>query len=167
MKTVTVVLLVAGFASGWVAMDLIRAEFKSGAQQQEDRIVNAVDKKLEEKLEDVYEAVALNNVTQNNILDNHGRLLHYIAGHNSGKFILYCPECGLLEQLAIRKHKIDDRIVELSEFIQKNPEDSTVPEKTKEIQELTQEANLATQKIFVADERAKELSKLMTNVKSE
>lgn len=150
------------FAAGWITTDLVRIEFNRQSKAQEERIVKAIH----DEVEGVYEAVALNNVTQSNILDHHGRMLHYIAGHNSNKFVKFCPECGLLEQLAIRRKKIDDRIVELSEKIAKNPEASNESEK-KELNELTLEANLAAQKIFSADERAKELSKLMNNVKSD
>lgn len=163
MKTwMVMVVTLLGFTTGWIVTDLVRSEFKRAFKEQEERIVKAV----QTEVDGVYEAVALNNVTQGNILDHHGRMLHYIAGHNSNKFVKFCPECGLLEQLAIRKKKIDDRIFELSEKIAKNPEASNESEK-KELNELTLEANLATQKIFSADERAKDLSKLMNNVKSD
>ena len=153
-------LTLLGFTLGWIATDLVRYEFKRTLKEQEERIVKAV----KTECDGVYEAVALNNVTQGNILDHHVRMLHYIAGHNSNKFVIFCPECGLLEQLGIRRKKIDNRIVELSDKIAKK----TATESDKnELQELALEVSLVTQKIFSADERAKELSKLVKNVKPE
>ena len=131
-------------------------------QKNEDKFLAKIDAKIEE----VNKNIDLNNITQNNILDHHGRLLHYISGHNSSKFVFFCPECALLKELNIRVNKIDDRIHELSEFLALHPEDPTFAEKQKEIIALTEESVLANQKIFSADERAKELSKIITNMRA-
>lgn len=146
-----VILLILGV----ITVALIVFQYKVGIKYQSDL------SEIKEEIDEIYELIALNNMTQGNILTNHGRLLHYIAGHQSSQFVNFCPECGLLEQLQIRAAKIDNKITELSEFVGTNPNDPTSAEKIKEIESLQREATLATQKIFSADEQAKELSKLI------
>lgn len=159
MSRVTIIavgILVAGisFTAGCTTA-LFRQQIKQEVQDQKDIA------EIKEEIESIYEVVALNNETQGNILSHHGRLLHYISGHQSNNFVKFCPECGLLEQLAIRRLNIDKRVVEISEFLIKNPDDPTAADKKKELEELNNEDKLATQKIYSADERAKELSKLI------
>lgn len=159
MKASVVIPMIVGGVLGWIAGDIIIAKMRNDVARQQtlESRLEAIEKSFDE----IDEAIALNNVTQENILDYHGRLLHYLSGHSSNDFVRGCPECGLLEQLTIRKRKIDDRVRELSEFISENPDDPTVEAKKAEIAELDAELVVATQKIFSADEQAKKLSKLV------
>lgn len=149
MKSFLLVLLATfSFAVGWEASDLFRLR----GQQLETK----------KDIDGIYEAITLNNKTQSVMLTHHGRLLHYISGHQPhNEFVKGCPECGLIEQLEIRRTRIYDRTIELAEFIVNNPNDSTIADKQKELEELNEEDKLATQKLFSADKRAKELSNLI------
>lgn len=107
------------------------------------------------EIENIYKLIEANNATQGSILGTQGRLLHYLAGHQS--FHKGCPECGLIEQLEIRRKEIDDRSADLSAFIDANPNDPSVADKKKEINDLAIEANEATRRIFHSQQRAKEI----------
>lgn len=120
-------------------------------------LADAVQKqeKVNADVQEIFKLISANNSTQGVILGHQGRLLHYLAGHDS--FHKFCPECGLIEQLELRRKEIDDRSAELSAFIEANPNDPSIADKKKEITDLAIEANEATRRIFHSQQRAKEI----------
>lgn len=123
--------------------------------------------KFQEDIDAIYELIAANNNTQHVILDNQGRLMHYIAGHDFEHFVNGCPECGLLEQLSIRKQELYDEITELTEFVMKHPDDASAADKTKLLNELQIESSFVTRYIASSQDRAKQLGKIMMKRLSE
>jgi hypothetical protein len=156
------VIMVLAFAAGWFTTDLVR-----DAIQRENRIEQALadvqktNLDVEDGIDEIYRLIASNNSTQSNILDHHGRLLHYVAGHDFRNFVHGCPECGLLEQLNKRKSELSDRIQELSEWLEKNKEDPKFEDKKAKLIGLHVELNLVSGHIYNADDRAKKIGELM------
>lgn len=126
--------------------------------------IELIDKKvdkIQEEINAIYGLIEGGNSTKFTIMDTEMRIFHYISGHDFRHPIDHCPECGLLEQLSIRKKEVNDEIVALSEYVVNHPDDPYNVEKNKKINELTIEANYVTRYILGSSDRAKELGKLM------
>ena len=112
---------------------------------------------LRKDLDAIYELIAMNNNTQFMILDTEHRIMHYIAGHDH--FVQGCPECGLIEQITVYRDKLNEETIKLNDFIVANPNDATVPDKVKRINEISGELDYATQKVLRSKDRSKVLMK--------
>ena len=116
--------------------------------------------KVDAELKKIDVNIAHSNNTVYAVMDAQERIMHYIAGHTSDHTAIYCPECGMIEQLVMRQAQIYDQTYQLSEFIAENANHETVPEKNKKLTELTHESANIAKFLFNADETAKRLQKL-------
>lgn len=154
-KFASVVVFCLMFMVGWMTMDLVRDAFRREVKN--EKLLSEVHDDIEE----IYKLISLNNMTQGNILDHHGRLLHYVAGHDFRHFVQGCPECGLLDELNLRKSKLSDEIHDLAEWLENNKQDPKFEEKKAKLIGLSEELNLVTGHIYNADDRAKKIGELM------
>ena len=126
-----------------------------------DKIGDKIDKKNEE-IDAIYGLIESGNNTKFTIMDTQFRIYHYIGGHDiRDHFVQGCPECGLIEQLSIRKKEINDEIVQLSEYVANHLDDPHNAEKNQKINELTIESTHVVKYIMGSQDRAKELGKIM------
>lgn len=128
----------------------------------EENSSNSEDTDLKEELSAIYEAIALNNKTQENILDHHARILHYMSGHTHLETHKACPECALLFKIQIRRNEIEDERRELAEYIATHPNDPKNEEKARKEKELSIEEDKIENYIFRADEQAAKVSDAVT-----
>lgn len=116
--------------------------------------------KMDVELKKVDQNIANTNNTVYAVMDAQERIMHYIAGHTSNHAEIYCPECGMIQQLVMRQAQIYDQTCNLSEFIQENPTHETVSDKNKKLTELNHESGNIAKFLFNADETSKRLQRL-------
>lgn len=154
-KFASVVVFCLMFIVGWMTMDLVRDAFRREVKNEKSL------SEIHEDIEEIYKLISANNSTQGNILDHHGRLLHYVAGHDFRHFVQGCPECGLLDELNRRKSELSDTIHDLAEWLENNKQDPKFEDMKAKLIGLSEELNLVSKHIYNADDRAKKIGELM------
>ena len=168
MKVFHFILMVLAFSvvgiAVIVAVPAVEPVVKVEEVKQDVDLQKLYDKiaKTHEEIDAIYELISAGNSTKFAIMDTERRIFHYIAGHDIRKhFENGCPECGLIEQLSVRKKELYDEITALNDYVVEHPDDPNNAEKNKKINELTIEENYVTRYIMGSQDRAKELGKLM------
>lgn len=124
------------------------------------QVITSCMAKMDVELKKVDQNIANSNNTVYAVMDAQERIMHYIAGHNSEHAEIYCPECGMIQQLVMRQGQIYDQTCILSEFVHENPHHETVPDKNKKLTELNHESANIAKFLFNADETSKRLQRL-------
>lgn len=154
-KFFSVVVFCLMFSIGWMTMDLVREAFNREAKSQKSI------SEIQSDIEEIYKLISANNTTQGNILDHHGRLLHYVAGHDFRHFVQGCPECGLLDQLNQRKFELSEQVHDMAEWLENNKQDPKFEETKAKLIGLNEELNLITGHIYNSNDRAKKIGEMM------
>ena len=112
---------------------------------------------LSQELDEIYRSIAATNASISNLIRIQTQMSHYMMGHDFRHPIQFCPECGLLGDLAIRHSELEKQIEDLAALVATKPDD----ELKEKLEKLSLERSILTKHLYSADQRAKEVAELM------